>query len=115
MTKNRIKVLLAAVFAVFAVVVISIGSPAQAGGVVQETTADVYRAKCQACHTAKAEKFYDPSKSIEDQKNIILNGKKTEKPPSMPAFATKTPAMTPEQAQALAEYMKSLRTAPPAE
>ena len=70
--------------------------------------ATVYKTKCAMCHSPKAEKSYDPAVPIEEQTNIILKGKKGEKPPNMPAFETK--GITAEQAKALAEYMKSLRT-----
>jgi len=68
--------------------------------------AAVYKAKCTMCHTAKAEKFFDPAKSIEVLTGVILQGNKTSKPP-MPGFESK--GMTPEQAKALAEYMVGLR------
>lgn len=70
--------------------------------------ADTYKTKCQACHTAKAEKFFDPAKTTEEHVTVILKGKKGEKPPFMPAFETK--GITEEQAKALAEYMKQLKT-----
>jgi mono/diheme cytochrome c family protein len=73
-----------------------------------DAPADVYKAKCAMCHSPKAEKQYDPAMPIEEQTNIILKGKKGEKPPYMPGFEAK--GMTAEQAKALAEYMKSLRT-----
>jgi mono/diheme cytochrome c family protein len=74
----------------------------------QEDTAAVYKTKCAMCHSPKAEKLYDPAVAIEEQVNVILKGKKAEKPPNMPGFEAK--GMTAEQAKALAEYMKSLRT-----
>ena len=70
--------------------------------------AAVYKAKCAMCHSPKAEKSYDPAMPIEQQTEAILKGKKAEKPPNMPGFEAK--GMTAEQAKALAEYMKSLRT-----
>ena len=70
--------------------------------------ATVYKAKCAMCHSPKAEKAYDPEMPIAEQTEIILKGKKGEKPPYMPGFEAK--GMTEEQAKALAEYMKSLRT-----
>lgn len=73
-----------------------------------DDAATVYKAKCAMCHSPKAEKSYDPAMPVEDQVNAILKGKKAEKPPNMPAFEAK--GITPEQAKALAEYMKSLRT-----
>jgi len=70
--------------------------------------ATVYKAKCAMCHSPKAEKSYDPAVSIEEQTQIILKGKTAAKPPNMPGFEAK--GITAEQAKALAEYMKSLRT-----
>ncbi len=70
--------------------------------------AAVYKAKCAMCHSPKAEKSYDPAMPIEQQTEAILKGKKAEKPPNMPGFEAK--GMTADQAKALAEYMKSLRT-----
>lgn len=70
--------------------------------------AAVYKAKCAMCHSPKAEKSYDPAMPIEEQVNAILKGKTGAKPPNMPAFEAK--GITAEQAKALAEYMKSLRT-----
>ena len=45
---------------------------------------------------------------INGLQNAILKGKTAAKPPNMPAFEAK--GITAEQAKALAEYMKSLRT-----
>jgi hypothetical protein len=39
---------------------------------------------------------------------IVLKGKKAEKPPHMPAYATK--GVTAEQAKALVDHMKQLKT-----
>lgn len=63
--------------------------------------------KCVACHGAKAEKKFDATKSDEQHVQIILKGKKAEKPPNMPAYESK--GITAEQAKALLDYMKSLR------
>lgn len=73
-----------------------------------DDAAAVYKAKCAMCHSPKAEKAYDPAMPMEQQVEAILKGKKAEKPPNMPGFEAK--GMTAEQAKALAEYMKSLRT-----
>jgi mono/diheme cytochrome c family protein len=70
--------------------------------------AAMYKAKCAMCHSPKAEKSYDPAMPIEEQVAAILKGKKAAKPPNMPGFETK--GITAEQAEALAGYMKSLRT-----
>lgn len=63
--------------------------------------------KCVACHGPKADKKFDAAKSDDEHVQIILKGKKAEKPPNMPAYETK--GITAEQAKALLEYMKSLR------
>lgn len=68
-----------------------------------------YKAKCQMCHSPKAEKAFDPSKSLEHHIEVILKGDKTSKPP-MPGYEAK--GMTQEQAKALAEYMLALRKPP---
>ncbi len=69
--------------------------------------AKTYKGKCVACHGAKAEKKFDVAKSDEEQVQIILKGKKGEKPPNMPAYETK--GINAEQAKAMLDYMKSLK------
>jgi len=69
--------------------------------------AATYKAKCVACHGAKAEKKHDPAISDDDSVQIILKGKKMEKPPHMPGYAEK--GITEDQAKALLAHMKSLR------
>jgi mono/diheme cytochrome c family protein len=108
MKTNLIKLLTIAVFgaAIFAI-------PAFKNNLTRvaaqtDDPATVYKAKCAMCHSPKAEKSYDPAVPVEDQVNAILKGKKAEKPPNMPGFEAK--GMTADQAKALAEYMKSLRT-----
>ena len=64
-------------------------------------------AKCVTCHGAKAEKKFDTTKSDDEHIQIILKGKKAEKPPNMPGYEAK--GITADQAKALLEYMKSLR------
>jgi mono/diheme cytochrome c family protein len=63
--------------------------------------------KCATCHGAKAEKKFDTTKSDDQHLQIILKGKKAEKPPHMPGYEAK--GVTADQAKALLEYMKSLR------
>ena len=82
-------------------------TPTRVSAAREDDPAAVYKAKCVACHTAKAEKWYNPDLPLEEQVNAILKGKKGEKPPFMPGYETK--GITPEQAKALAEYMISLR------
>lgn len=84
-------------------------SPVKGAGTLADDPAAEYKAKCAACHTPAASKFYDPAKTDEEHIQIILKGKKGEKPPYMPGFEAK--GMTEEGAKALADYMKSLRTA----
>ena len=66
-----------------------------------------YKAKCQACHGAAAEKKFDVAVPEADLVQIVLNGKKPEKPPNMPAYGEK--GITEEQAKALIAHMKSLK------
>jgi mono/diheme cytochrome c family protein len=68
--------------------------------------AGTYKAKCFACHGAKAEKKWDSTHPDAQMVQSILNGKKAEKPPNMPAFADK--GITADQAAALIAYMKSI-------
>jgi mono/diheme cytochrome c family protein len=69
--------------------------------------AATYKSKCVSCHGAKAEKKFDPAKSDDDHIQIIMKGKKAEKPPNMPGYGDK--GVTAEQAKALLDHMKSLR------
>lgn len=72
-------------------------------------SAAYYKAKCVACHGQKAEKKFDASLPEEQLIDAILKGKKPEKPPNMPVYGDK--GVTPEQAKALLEYMKQLKSA----
>ena len=83
--------------------VISVGARASSP---QFDAAKAYK-KCVACHGPKADKKFDTAKSDDEHVQIILKGKKAEKPPHMPAYETK--GVTAEQAKALLDYMKSLR------
>ncbi len=69
--------------------------------------AETYKTKCAMCHSPKAEKAFDPSKTDEVLVEVVLKGKKGEKPPFMPAYETK--GMTAEQAKELVTYMRELR------
>jgi len=69
--------------------------------------AGTYKAKCFACHGAKAEKKFDAALSDSDMVQAILKGKKPEKPPNMPAFEER--GITADQAKALVSYMKSVQ------
>lgn len=106
---NRVKtlpIMIAALllftFAIFGIV--------RAQGEVQPSDpAAFYKAKCTACHGPKADKRFDTSLTDEQYIDAILKGKKPEKPPNMPAYGEK--GVTAEQAKALLDHMKQLRTA----
>lgn len=70
-----------------------------------DDVAALYKTKCVACHGATAEKKFDATKPDADLADIILKGKKAEKPPNMPGFGEK--GITPEQATALVTFMKA--------
>ena len=72
--------------------------------------ADTYKTKCVACHGKKAEKKFDTSLTDDQLVEVVLKGKKVEKPPHMPGYGDK--GVTTEQAKALIGYMKELKAAP---
>lgn len=82
--------------------------PVGSAAVASPDDAATYKAKCAACHTPAAAKFFDPAKADEELVQTILKGKKGEKPPYMPGFEAK--GMPEDEAKTLAAYMKSLRT-----
>ena len=94
--------MLAAFFA--AVVMVSASSPTAA-----DDAGATYKAKCVVCHGQKAEKKFDSSLPEQQLIDIVMKGKKPEKPPNMPAYGEK--GVTEEQAKALVEYMKQLKSA----
>jgi len=65
-------------------------------------------AKCVVCHGQKAEKKFNADDKDEELVKFILQGKKPEKPPNMPAYEAK--GLNAEQAKALVEYMRTLKT-----
>ena len=69
-----------------------------------------YKAKCVACHGPKAEKKFDVSLPADQMVDIVLKGKKPEKPPNMPAYGEK--GITAEQAKSLVDFMKQLKSTP---
>ena len=69
--------------------------------------AATYKAKCQVCHGATAEKKFDATVADADLVQTVLKGRKGEKPPFMPAYGEK--GVTEEQAKALVAHMKSLK------
>ena len=69
--------------------------------------AATYKAKCQACHGAAADKKFDAALPETELVQAVLKGKKGEKPPFMPAYGEK--GINEEQAKALVAFMKSLK------
>ncbi len=69
--------------------------------------AATFKSKCVACHGAAAEKKFDATVPDADLVQIVLKGKKGEKPPFMPAYGEK--GVTEDQAKALVAHMKSLK------
>jgi len=90
----------------FSLVFLSV-APAQ-GEAQPSDPAAYFKAKCVVCHGQKAEKKFDPSLTDEQYLDAILKGKKPEKPPNMPAYGEK--GVTADQAKALLEHMKQLRS-----
>ena len=72
-----------------------------------DDAAALYKTKCFACHGATAEKKFDATKADADLIQIVLKGKKLEKPPNMPGFEEK--GITADQATTLVAFMKSLK------
>ena len=68
--------------------------------------AATFKAKCAMCHGQKAEKKFDATKADDVLENTILKGNDAVTP-KMPSYEAK--GVTPEQAKALAAYMKSLK------
>lgn len=108
MKLNRVKLFIIAIitFPVFAFAAFNTNT-VRAVSNTDEDVAATYKAKCAACHSPKAEKLFDTEKTDEQHIEIILKGKKGEKPPYMPGFEAK--GMTQEQAKALVTYMRELR------
>jgi len=102
---RNIAITLAAIFLFGAVFY---GLAAAQGEAQPSDPAAFYKAKCVACHGQKVEKKFDPALTDEQYIDAILKGKKPEKPPNMPAYGEK--GVTAEQAKALLDYMKQLRS-----
>jgi mono/diheme cytochrome c family protein len=80
--------------------------PARAGA-DDFDAAGTYKAKCVACHGANAEKKFNATLGDDELNQVVLKGKKPEKPPNMPAFEER--GITADQAKALVAYMKTLK------
>ena len=106
---KTIRIMTVTVAALFtAVVMVSAASPTEGGE--QFDAGATYKSKCVACHGQKAEKKFDASLPDEQLVDFVMKGKKPEKPPNMPAYDEK--GVTPDQAKALVEHMKQLKSAP---
>ena len=81
--------------------------PARATAEDPFDAAGTYKAKCVACHGAAAEKRFDKALPDDQLVDIVMKGKKPEKPPNMPGYAEK--GVTAEQAKSLVDYMKSIK------
>jgi mono/diheme cytochrome c family protein len=104
---KRVKLLAIALF-ILPLIALAIFNSKPVGTIASAAdAAETYKAKCAMCHGPTAQKLFDPAKTDEALTEIILKGKKGEKPPFMPAFETK--GMTPEEAKSLVMFMKELR------
>ncbi|MCD9184923.1 MAG: cytochrome c [Pyrinomonadaceae bacterium] len=74
---------------------------------LDDETAAFYKKTCIGCHGATANKSFDATKADDVLVNVVMTGKKGEKPPNMPEYTSK--GMTNEKASALVAYMKSLK------
>ena len=110
MTKqvHRTPIGIAAVLLVFFILVL-FGIVRAQGEAQPSDPAAYYKTKCVVCHGPKAEKKFDTALPEEQLLEAILKGKKVEKPPHMPAYADK--GVSAEQAKALLEHMKQLKSA----
>ena len=106
---SELKKLVIGVFGTILFVAGLLISVAAQGEVQASDPAAFYKAKCVACHGQKAEKKFDTSLPDEQLIDIVLKGKKPEKPPNMPAYGDK--GVTTEQAKGLVDYMKQLKAA----
>jgi mono/diheme cytochrome c family protein len=97
---NKLVVVLGGV--IFAAAFLITSVPARTS--TDDDTAALYKSKCFACHGAKAEKKFDAVKADDELIQIVLKGKKAEKPPNMPGYEEK--GITADQAKALVEFMK---------
>lgn len=94
----------------FFVATVFVSAGTLARGEDQLDAAAFYKAKCVACHGQKAEKKFDSSLPDDQLVDIVIKGKKPEKPPNMPAYGEK--GVNAEQGKTLVDYMKSLKSAP---
>lgn len=108
MTTDRIKLIAIILFVLpFLAIGMFRTTPVKGAAHIDGDAAATYKGKCLMCHTATASKFFDATKADADLVQVILKGKKGEKPPPMPEFESK--GITAADAQELVTYMKSLK------
>ena len=105
--ENLKQLILASSVMTLVILVLVISSVAR-GEASQADPAAFYSSKCVTCHGKKAEKKFDTSLPDEQLVEAVMKGKKPAKPPNMPAYGEK--GVTAEQAKALVDYMKQLKT-----
>ncbi|HEX7312820.1 MAG TPA: cytochrome c [Pyrinomonadaceae bacterium] len=88
------------------VMLVSTATRSSSAAVQDFDAAATYKAKCAMCHGQAAEKKFDATKTDDVLEATILKGNDAVTP-KMPAYEAK--GVTPEQARALAAYMKSLK------
>ena len=110
MTLNQVKLFVIAIIAlpIFAIVIFNTNQVRAVSTLTQDDIAAEYKKQCALCHKPNAEKFFEPSKTDEVLVEIVLKGKKAEKPPHMPAFAEK--GVTSDKAKLMVAYMRQIRT-----
>ena len=94
------------VLPLFGLMLLSTATNSSAAAPQDFDAAATYKAKCAMCHGQKAEKKFDATKADDVLEGTILKGK-DDVMPKMPAYESK--GITPEQAKALAAYMKTLK------
>ena len=99
----------AAMLAAFFAGVLMVSATSRAASDDQFDAAATFKTKCVACHGQKAEKKFDSTLPDQQLIDIVMKGKKPEKPPNMPAYGEK--GVTADQAKALVEQMKQLKSA----
>ena len=98
---------LATVVAMFITGFALISAAARVDTVQDFDAAATYKSKCIVCHGPAAEKKFDATLPDADLVQIVLKGKKGEKPPFMPAYEEK--GINEERAKAMVAHMKSLK------
>jgi len=108
MKSAQLKIMAAAVSLVMVLAAFLVAFGADDSSVKYKDAASYYKdAKCVVCHGPKGDKKIDASKTDDEMVQIILKGKKVEKPPHMPGYEAK--GITADQAKELLAYMKSLK------